>query len=96
MGGIARKSPFVMQVTADVLGMPINVVASEQACALGAGMLAAVAAGLYPTVSAAQKKMGSGFDMTFRPNRRQEAFYRKRYEAYARLAGALEGILREL
>ena len=30
-GGIARKSPFVMQVTADVLGMPIRVAASDQA-----------------------------------------------------------------
>ncbi len=37
-----------MQVTADVMGMPIRVVASDQACALGAGMLAAVAAGIYP------------------------------------------------
>ncbi len=96
MGGIARKSPFVMQVTADVLGMPINVVASDQACALGAAMFAAVAAGVYPSVSAAQAKMGSGFDMTFRPNRRLEAFYKKRYTMYARLAGAVEGLLGEL
>ena len=67
-GGIARKSPFVMQVTADILGMPIRVVASDQACALGAGMLAAVAGGVYPDVGAAQKRMGSGFDKTFKPD----------------------------
>jgi L-ribulokinase len=32
LGGVAKKSPFVMQVVADVLNMPI-LVAREQACA---------------------------------------------------------------
>ena len=96
MGGIARKSPFVMQVTADVLGMPIRVVASDQACALGAGMFAAVAAGVYPTVPAAQKRMGSGFDMTFKPNRARAALYAKLYRKYVSLGQALEGLLRTL
>jgi L-ribulokinase len=95
-GGIARKSPFVMQVTADVLGMPIRVVASEQACALGAGMLAAVAAGVYPSVAAAQKKMGSGFDLTYNPNRSRAALYRKLYERYTELGRSLEPLLRTL
>ena len=95
-GGIARKSPFVMQVTADVLGMPLRVVASDQACALGAGMLAAVAAGAYPTVAAAQKKMGSGFDRTFTPNKARSAQYRALYERYTRLGRSLEPLLRTL
>ena len=93
-GGIARKSPFVMQVTADILGMPIRVVASDQACALGAGMLAAVAGGVYPTVAGAQKKMGSGFDKTFKPDgRNARRCTRGCTQRYIALGGSLEGFL---
>jgi L-ribulokinase len=94
LGGIARKSPFVMQVTADVLDMTIRVAASEQACALGAAMFAAVAAGVHPSSVAAQKKMGSGFDIVFTPNRRRAAFYSKLYHRYESLAVTLEGFMR--
>jgi L-ribulokinase len=92
-GGIAGKSPFVMQVTADVLGMPIRVVASDQACALGAGMLAAVAAGVYPNVTAAQKRMGSGYDRTFKPDRKKTAVYQVLYRRYVELGKGLETFL---
>jgi L-ribulokinase len=95
-GGIARKSPFVMQVTADILGMPIRVVASDQACALGAGMLAAVAAGVHPSVAAAQKKMGSGFDKIFKPEKKRAAVYGKLYRTYTSLGGSLTELLRAL
>ena len=95
-GGIARKSPFVMQVTADILGMPIRVVASDQACALGAGMLAAVAAGVHPNVAAAQKRMGSGFDKTFKPDRRMAGTYQAAYKRYTELGTSLESLLRGL
>lgn len=96
LGGIARKSPFVMQVTADILGMPISVAASEQTCALGAGMLAAVAAGIYPTVAEAQKRMGCGFDMVFKPDRKRAAMYDRLYQKYLALGRSLEGLLRTL
>jgi L-ribulokinase len=95
-GGIARKSPFVMQVTADILGMPIRVATSDQACALGAGMLAAVAAGVHPSVSAAQKKMGSGFDKIFKPDKKRAAAYARQYGTYTSLGGSLTGLLRTL
>ena len=95
-GGIARKSPFVMQVTADILGMPIRVVASDQACALGAGMLAAVAAGVHPSVAAAQKKMGSGFDKIFKPDKKRAAIYGKLYATYTSLGRSLTELLRTL
>ena len=95
-GGIARKSPFVMQVTADILGMPIRVVASDQACALGAGMLAAVAGGVYGSVPDAQKRMGSGFDKVFKPDRGAAARYQALYARYTELAKSLEPIVRKM
>jgi len=96
LGGIPRKNPFVMQVTTDVLGMPIKVAASDQTVALGAGMFAAVAAGVYKNVIDAQKKMGSGFDKTFVPNRRMVDLYTRLYRKYVSLAESLQGLLRSL
>jgi L-ribulokinase len=90
IGGVAKKSPFVMQTLADVLQMPIKVVTSEQACALGAAMCAATAAGVYPTIEAAQKAMSSGFDATYLPNKNKADIYQKLYEKYASLGDFME------
>ena len=75
IGGITRKSKLVMQVLADVLNRPIRVGASDQACALGAGMFAATVAKLYPSVEDAQKKMFPGFDLEFKPNAKSAKVY---------------------
>jgi L-ribulokinase len=96
LGGIAQKSPYVMQVTADVLGVPILVVASEQACALGAAMFGAVASGLYSTLPEAQERMGSGFSRTFSPDPGRVRAYDELYRKYLRLGQSLEPMLREL
>lgn len=85
IGGISLKSPFVMQTLADVLGVPIKVAKSEQACAFGAAMFAAVVAGLYPTVQDAQKSMGQGFAFEYIPNEENHQTYLKLYEKYVRL-----------
>jgi L-ribulokinase len=96
LGGVARKGGFVMQVTADVLGMPIKVARSEQCVALGAAMFAAVAAGIHGSIAEAQKKMGSGFDMRYAPDRKRAALYDKLYQRYLDLGGRLESLLSEL
>ena len=96
LGGIAQKSPYVMQVTADVMKVPILVVASEQACALGAAMFAAVAAGLHPTVTEAQDKLGSGYSRTFTPDPARGRTYDALYERYLALGESLGPLLREL
>ena len=85
IGGISQKSPFVMQTLADVLGMPIKVAKTEQACAFGAAMFAAVAAGIYGNISEAQKAMGQGFITEYRPNGDNHKIYTVLYEKYLRL-----------
>lgn len=82
VGGISKKSRFVMQTLCDVLGMPIKVVRSEQACALGSAMYAAVAAGLYADVLDAQQAMSSGFSDEYLPNEERKAIYDKLYQKY--------------
>jgi L-ribulokinase len=82
IGGISLKSPFVMQTLADVLGMPIKVAKTEQACAFGAAMFAAVAAGVYDKVEDAQKAMGQGFAFEYVPNKENHQLYLELYKKY--------------
>ena len=85
LGGVAKKSPFVMQTMADVLNRPIRIARSEQTCALGAAMFAATAAGIYEDVSDAMAQMGSGFDAEYHPNAERAAIYEKIYREYDEL-----------
>jgi L-ribulokinase len=85
IGGISQKSPFVMQTLADVLGMPIKVAKTEQACAFGAAMFAAVIAGIYPDVRAAQKAMGQGFISEYLPDETNHRTYLEMYKKYLAL-----------
>ena len=90
LGGVARKSPFIMQMMADVLNMPIRIHKSEQTCALGAAMFAATAAGIFPRVEEAMKAMGQGFDAEYFPDADRARLYAKRYQKYTELGGFLE------
>jgi L-ribulokinase len=89
LGGVAKKSPYIMQVMADVMNMPIRIHKSEQTCALGAAMFAATAAGLHPNVSVAMSAMGQGFDAQYTPGKKA-GIYAKRYQKYLALGAALE------
>lgn len=86
LGGVARKSPYVMQVMADVMQMPIRIHASDQTCAAGAAMFAATAAGLYPKVELAMQAMGRGFEKTYLPNPERSEVYNRRYARFSALA----------
>jgi L-ribulokinase len=90
LGGVARKSPYIMQVMADVMNMPIRIHRSEQTCALGAAMFAATAAGIYPKVEDAMTAMGQGFDMEYKPDSKRASVYAKRYQKYLEIGSQLE------
>jgi L-ribulokinase len=90
LGGVARKSPYIMQMMADIMNMPIRIHRSEQSCALGAAMFAATAAGIYRKVEQAMKAMGPGFDITYFPDQDRAKIYANRYQQYAKLGAFIE------
>jgi L-ribulokinase len=90
LGGVAKKSPYVMQVMADVMNMPIRIHRSEHTCAMGAAMFAATAAGIYNDVQDAMTAMGQGFDAEYHPNKKNIKYYNKRYKLYKKLGAFIE------
>jgi len=89
-GGVAKKNPYVMQIVADVLNMPIRVVASDQTCALGSAMAASVVAGIHRDVPAAQKAMGGGFEREYKPDPVKARKYEKLFMEYRKLGSFIE------
>lgn len=84
-GGIARKDDMLMQIYADVLGRDIEVAESEQGAAHGSAIYAAVAAGLYPTVTEAAEALAVKRFITYRPIPENVKAYQRLYEEYIRL-----------
>jgi L-ribulokinase len=79
-----------MQIMADVVNKPIDVVAEDQSVALGSAMFAAAAAGLYPDVSTAQQGMGSPIEKTYTPDPERAAAYDTLYRQYKILGSFVE------
>ena len=104
-GGIAEKSPLVMQIYADVTGRPMKVSRSAQTCALGAAIFGAVAGGAHPSVPDAQKAMCGVKPLVFQPEPSHVRTYQELYRIYSTLHDAfgvkgsrvaLDGIMKEL
>jgi L-ribulokinase len=85
IGGISKKSDFVMQVCADVWNCPIDVLESEQSCALGAAIFAATVGGVHANVASAQAVMASPVCKTYVPNAQAALAYEPLYAQYQHL-----------
>jgi L-ribulokinase len=90
IGGVAKKNPYVMQIVADVLNMPIKVASSDQTCALGSAMAASVVAGIHKDISSAQKAMGRGFETEYKPNPARAKKYETLFLRYKKLGSFIE------
>src|SRR5262249_48641739 len=84
-GGIAEKTPRVMQIYADVTGRPMKISRSAQTCALGAAIAGAVVSCVYPDYPAAQSRMTGLKPRVFRPNPKHHQTYQKLYRSYRQL-----------
>lgn len=81
-GGIAAKNPHFMQILSDVLGLPLYGNGVASAPAVGMAILAAVAAGAYPSVTAASARMNCLSGRVFRPNVDNMRLYDRLYADY--------------
>lgn len=88
-GGLADKSPLIMQIYADVTGRPFKLSGSDQAPALGSAMFGAVAAGKaaggYATIQEAARAMARLKGVEYTPNPDNSAIYDVLYREYSRL-----------
>jgi L-ribulokinase len=88
-GGLAEKSPLIMQIYADVTGRPFKLSASEQTPALGSAMFGAVAAGAaaggHATIEDASRAMARLKDVVYEPIPGNQAAYDVLYREYVRL-----------
>ncbi|MDR3371941.1 ribulokinase [Rhodoferax sp.] len=91
IGGISKKSDFVMQVCADVWNCPIDVLESEQSCALGAAIFAATVGGVHANVASAQAVMASPVCKTYTPNAQAAQAYEQLYLRYQHLGAYVNG-----
>ncbi|MDO4460304.1 MAG: ribulokinase [Clostridia bacterium] len=91
VGGISKKSPFVMQMMADVLDKKVAVVDADQTCALGAAIYAAVASGVYGRIEDAGDHMAAKTVREYLPDGEKRDFYRTHYGEYLKLAEFAEG-----
>jgi L-ribulokinase len=91
-GGIAEKSPLVMQIYADVTGRPMKISRSSQTSALGAAVAGAVVpgrqAGGFENYGAAEKAMTGLKGQSYEPNPAAHAVYKELYSLYRRLHDA--------
>lgn len=88
-GGLAERNKLMMQVYADVTGLPIRIAASPQTCALGAAILGAVAAGKanggYDTPQEAAARMTHFKDEIYKPTAERHKKYTGLYNEYVQL-----------
>ncbi len=90
VGGIAHKSPYIIQTMANVSQCEISVSGATQACATGSAIYAAVACGAYKSIQDAQKDICPGYTKVYYPQKENEQAYKNAFAKYCSLSEQLE------
>lgn len=91
MAGGAVNSAVWVQMFADVLGLPIETIETKELGALGCGMAAAIAAGVYSDYKEAAKHMVH-IASRVEPNPERVPVYAKKYQKYRAVSAALDTV----
>ncbi|MDN5217487.1 ribulokinase [Fulvivirgaceae bacterium BMA12] len=107
-GGIGHKNEMFMQIYADVIGYPVRLVENPQTVAIGAAIMAAVAAKKdsqgFETIENAVNKLSVASDKTYFPVKEEHAVYKHLFKLYSQLhntfgdsyEGGLYNVMKEL
>ena len=87
-GGIAEKSPLVIQIYADVCNRPMKVSRSAQTCALGSAIFGSVVGGVHQTVEEAQAAMTGVKETIHSPDPDAAKIYARLFRQYSDLHDA--------
>ena len=93
--GGGSKSKLWRMITANVLGIPLDIVATEQGPGYGAAILAMVATGKYSSVQDACNALVSVVD-TLEPEPRLVARYEERYQQFKQIYPAMKTLFPKL
>lgn len=98
-GGIPKSNKLLPQIYADIMNREIKCSKSNQTCALGAAIAAAVVAGKknggYDSFNEAQMNMSSGIEHIYKPNLDNYEIYKEIFQLYIKLHNAF-GIKEQL
>jgi xylulokinase len=87
--GGGTDSKMLMQIKADIMGMPVKRLKVQESGTIALGMLCAVACGDYKTLHDAAKAFVH-IDAEFQPDREKHKIYQDKYQAYKRMYAAVK------
>jgi L-ribulokinase len=84
-GGIAERSPLIMQLLADTSGFEVHIPGSGEIPSRGSALFGAVAAGVFPDIASAIEATRPQIARTYRPDPAAKAVYDRVYPLYRTL-----------
>ncbi|MFS8047436.1 FGGY-family carbohydrate kinase [Rhizobium sp. BR 314] len=86
-GGVSRN-PIVVQMFADILGMPVTTTETDEAAAWGTALCAGAGIGVYASPQSDPRDV-AGIATTYHPDPHRSADYRARYDLFKDIAEAM-------